>query len=217
MFKRSTSLLVMGVAFMVLFFALVGTSFAASGQNQASISKHKKIRRGPRGKPGPAGPKGDTGPQGPKGETGGLDLSHATRVVFVPSSGDSPITAETTPFATATITAPARGILVAQTSLYLFSDTQASCPCVVQTQLKLDAGSPVLVADSNLGTTATDYVGGFDRRPTGGAEAFVVNPGTHTIVAQSFVQQDVALTGLGTSAETLQVFYIPFNGAGATP
>lgn len=217
MFKRSATPLVVVAAFMALFLAMAGTAYAASSQGHASISKHKKIKRGPRGKRGPQGPQGPIGPQGPKGDTGGLDLSHATRVVFVPSSGDSPISAVTTPFATATITAPARGILVAQTSLYLFSSTAASCPCVIQTQLKLDGEAGVLVGNQNLGTTATDYVGGFDRRSTGGAEAFVVNAGAHTITAQSVVQQDVALTGLGTSAETLQVFYIPFNGLGATP
>lgn len=61
---------VMVVASLVLFVAMVGTSYAASSQNHASISKKHKVKRGPRGKRGPAGPAGSQGPAGPAGANG---------------------------------------------------------------------------------------------------------------------------------------------------
>jgi hypothetical protein len=73
MLKRSVLPLAAVVAIVALLSAVIGTAYAASSPGQATISKHKKVKRGPRGKRGPTGPqgtKGDTGPQGPKGDTG---------------------------------------------------------------------------------------------------------------------------------------------------
>jgi collagen triple helix repeat protein len=83
MFKRSAPPLVIVAAFMAMFLGLASISYAAS--DQASISKHKKIKRGPRGKPGPTGPAGPQGPagkqglQGPQGPAGpaGTALAYA--------------------------------------------------------------------------------------------------------------------------------------------
>jgi hypothetical protein len=69
MIKRSL-VPAMVVASIALFVAMVGTSYAASGHNHASISKKHKAKRGPRGKRGQPGPAGPTGPQGPAGANG---------------------------------------------------------------------------------------------------------------------------------------------------
>jgi hypothetical protein len=164
----------------------------------------------------PQGAVGSEGPKGPKGDTGSVDLSRSSRVAFIAVTGDSVITATTTPFAKETITAPADGFLVAQTNLTLASATPASCPCVVRTQLKIDGGTPTIVASTNIGTAATDYVDTFDRRPMGGTEVFPVQAGTHTVVAESLVAKSSALTGLATANETLQILFVPFNGTGGT-
>lgn len=72
--NRRTGLILSALAVVVLVFALIGTSYAASNGHKAHASatkKHKrKQRRGPAGPAGPAGKEGPAGKDGKEGPAG---------------------------------------------------------------------------------------------------------------------------------------------------
>jgi hypothetical protein len=102
MVKRILLLPAMVVAFLTLFVAMGGTGYAAtqhSGyQNQASVSKKHKAKRGPRGKRGPKGAQGATGPAGPAGPEGpstAYGAYHDDLIEITTTTSSSPATVAT--------------------------------------------------------------------------------------------------------------------------
>jgi hypothetical protein len=225
------------VAYLALFFALGGTSFAAVNAlprnsvgspqiKNRSIQKVDISKRtvaalhGARGARGPAGPTGATGATGAKGDKGdpgtpnpnadslnGFPATGLVRSAYASASPGTAVGGTTVTLVTANITAPTAGFLTVG-GQFIF-DVSTLSP-LIHCGFSVD-GSAAWIGDDGLSSSV--IVSATGPNPCGRTTRFPVAAGPHSVALQAHNDGSGAMTARGGS---VSVVFEPFGSAGAT-
>jgi hypothetical protein len=192
-------------------------SAAARGARGATGPAGSAGPAGPTGPTGPGGPGGPQGPAGPPGATGpagapnpnadkldGFDANGLTRVAYAANSAITNISATNMPYVTVSITCPAAGFVLLNSSFTGFASTVTATELravITKTSAPAAGGTPQEARVDSATNEAN----------IANSQVYAVTPGVHTFQLQVSTFGAAASTDWGQ----LTAIYSPFGSTGA--